>query len=99
MKVVVKADTLVNRGGNHPSFLLPPWFAAEANDVHHRSVAQWVVQQGPVGSNEHGIRNFLDASRHIRHRQKRTKRDLADVVDDFFSEQTRPYPGGAAVTA
>src|ERR1700684_764812 len=99
MKIVVKADPLVNRGGNHPPFLLPVWFAGETNDVHHGSVAPRVVQQGPVDSNEHGVRNLLDAARHIGHRQKRTKRDLAGVIDDFISEDTGPYLGGAAVTA
>src|ERR1700679_597654 len=98
MKIVVEADTLVNRGGNHPSFLLPLWFAGEANDVHHGSMAQWVMQQVPVDANEHCVRNLHDAGRHIRYRQKRTKRDLAGVVDDFVSEETGPYLGSPAVT-
>src|SRR5580698_4525222 len=98
MKIGMKADTFVNGGGNHPPFLLPFRFAAEANHIHHGSVAQGVMQHGPVGSNEHGVGNLHDAGRHIRYRQKRTKRDLANVVDGFVSEDTGPYPGGAAVT-
>ena len=47
--------------------------------------------QRPVMTNEHGIRNFHDAGRHICHRQKRTKRDLARVVHRFISEDTGPY--------
>src|ERR1700733_3548067 len=99
MKIVVNAGTLVNRGGNHPSLPLPVWFASETNDVHHGPVAQRVMQQVPVDSNEHGVRSFHDADGHIRHRQKRTKRDLAGVVDVFIAEETSPYLGGAAVTA
>src|SRR6202042_994378 len=99
MKIVVKADTLVNRGRNHPSFLLPVWFTGEANDVQHGSVPQWIVQEGPVDSNKHGVGNLHDAGRHIRDRQKRAERDLAGVVDGFISEETGSYPGGAAVTA
>ena len=99
MKIVVKADTLVNRGGNHPSFLLPVWFTGEANDVQHGSVPQWVVQEVPVDSNKHGVGNLHDAGRHIPDRQKRAERDLAGVVDGFISEETGSYLGGAAVAA
>src|ERR1700733_14558616 len=99
MKIAVKTDTFVNRGGNHPSFLVPLWFAPEANDVHHGSMAQRIMQQGPVGSNEHGVRNLHDAGRHIRDRQKRSKRDLAGVVDNFVTEDTGPDGGGPAVAA
>jgi hypothetical protein len=56
------------------------------------------MEQRPIKTNEHGIRNLRDAGRHIRHRQKRTKCDLACVVHHFISEDTGPYLRGTAVT-
>ena len=98
MKIGEKFSKLINRRGNGPSFLLPAWLAGHANHVHNGSVSQGVMEQRPVKTNEHGIRNLRDAGRHFRHRQERTKCDLTCVVHHFISEDTGSYFRGTAVT-
>src|SRR5580704_11025648 len=98
MKIGEQFSKLSNRRGNGPSFILPAWLAGHANHVHNGSVSQWIMEQRPVKTNEHGIRNLRDAGRHTRHGQKRAKCDLACVVHHFISENTGPYLRGTTVT-
>jgi hypothetical protein len=99
INIAVPECKLFHQGQNPPAFVLPSRFATDPDHVHDRSMAQWIVKQKPIDTNEHREGVPLNACRHVGHRQERTKCHLACVVHGFISEDTRSYFRGTSIAA
>src|SRR4029077_1637160 len=98
IKIAIEIYELPYRSRVSPPFFLPSWLATDPKHVHNCSMAQRIVQQNVVDTNEHCKGTLRDRHRDTGHWQKRTKSDLARVIYCLVTEDLSSHLGGATVT-